>query len=222
MQTLAANMHEHVLQSLQAWVCETGSIPVRTHLGVCSIAAIMSGRPLLVQPFTSLCSMSAQSRCLEPAGLVLGHTHMAVQSIEAPNHVHHGKLSTARSMSAGTFGAVCSALPVCGSVVSPYRSATASAAELPENHAEQTSGHTKQSHLSARQHQVRRPAADTAVVGWRVRDMTSTDQDIGIVSEVWSATTCGSRDAGPMVYTSVLRSKSGNCAVHPCAGDPDR
>jgi hypothetical protein len=162
-----------------------------------SMAAMISGR-LLLQPFTSLCSMSAQQRCLAPASLVLGHTHAALQSTEPPKHSQHGKLSTAHSMSAGTCNAVCSALPVYGGVVSPYRSATASAAELPDTHAEQTSVQTKQSHLSARQHQLRRPAASAAVVGWRVRDIIAMDQDIGIVSEVWFATTCGSRRCGPM------------------------
>ena len=148
------------------------------------MAATMSGRPLLVQPFTSLCSTSMQQRCLAPAGIGPCHTHVPVHDIGHPEHALHCKLSAARSTSAGSHGAVCSALLVCGGTVSPYRSAVASAAELPDPRAEQTSFQQNQSQLSVRQHPLRRPAASTAVVGWRVRDISALDQDIGIVSEV--------------------------------------
>jgi hypothetical protein len=190
------------------------------------MAAMMSGRPLLVQPFTSLCSMSVQQRCLAPAGLGLCHTHVTLHSVEHPKQAEHCKLSAARSISAGGHVAVCNALPVCGGTVSPYRGPVVSLAELSDPRAEQTSVQTKQSQLSARQHQLRRPAASTAVVGWRVRDITAMDQDIGIVTEVQFETTFGSRRCGPIGYTIGLRSQTlwsqcGNCTIHPCAGAQD-
>jgi hypothetical protein len=162
------------------------------------MAALMSGRPLLVQPFTSLCSMSVQQRCLTPAGLGLCHTHVTVHSVEHPKHAEREKLSAARSISAGSRGAVCNALPVCGGTVSPSRSAVASAAELPDPRAEQTGVQPNQAQLSVRQQHLRRPAASTAVVGWRVRDISAMGQDIGIVSEVQFATMFGSRRCGPV------------------------
>lgn len=162
------------------------------------MAAMMSGRPLLVQPFTSLCSMSVQQRCLTPAGLGLRHTHVTVHSVELPKHAERNKLSAARSISAGSRDTVCNAVPVCGGTVSPYRSAIVSAAELPDPRAEQTGVQPNHSQLSVRQQQLRRPAASTAVVGWRVRDTSAMDQDIGIVSEVQFATMFGSCRCGPI------------------------
>ena len=177
-------------QHARARAAITSSLVIRDrqHFGShssrsCSMAAMMSGRPLLVQPFTSLCSMSMPQCCLPSASIGLCQTHVAVQNIRQTEHALHCKLSAARSTSAGSHGTVCSALPVCGGTVSPYRSTVASAAELPAPRAEQISVQPDQSQLSVRQHQLRRPAS-TAVIGWRVRDISAMDQDIGIVTEV--------------------------------------
>jgi hypothetical protein len=178
--------------------------------------ATVSGRPLLLQPFTSLHSMAMG--CLVPASTAR-RAHAAVHDTGHLTHVHHGAPVAQASNQAGRHGTHQS-VAATGSMVGSHRSAVASAAEL-DVYGEQFAQPTALQR-SARRHQMHSLAGGTAVIGWRVRDATALNQDIGTVREVGMHTYLQTFQVLTTAAGRCLASIMNSCTVRPPADHHNR
>lgn len=150
-----------------------------------TMTAIVAGRPLLNQPFTSLRSMSLQ--CIPTAVSLIRSPGPA--SLQSDLHssitaLHHGVTHQRDSLAASQAPQRCRRMRSCTAAAVSAHWPDASAGEGGEAWDNAGSAWRTRSKPSAKRHQPQDPMDSTAVIGWRVRDTTAGDQDIGVVREV--------------------------------------
>lgn len=160
-------------------------LPSAEQIHPCVAKMICAGRPLLLQPFVSLDSM-LQPYCTGVATLGRG----GLQQTPTPFITLRSSTSELQNTSPSALTSLSTRQIACGRFEAQRCFATAgtiisaAAYEPADVGRQESSVRRTRSKAQAQRHLSQRLPDCTAVMGWRVRDTTAGDQDIGVVREV--------------------------------------